>query len=168
MAKAIEIVGVFITASNGEHAGLQKFRQFVINAGLIAAVTNGAGKPTGDAEPPFGLAQQQQAAIGRQVAAIETSCELLAADGWKVERGEYIIGHGGCGARVDGSKSLRQRIATSIQCFTLYPPAYLVRHHAWIGLAGSCVLANFQYEMSDTFTSLSVRAISVQPAGGVM
>jgi len=33
------------------------------------------------------------------------------------------------------SKSLRQRIATSIQCFTPYPPAYWQHPHAWIGLS---------------------------------
>ncbi len=63
MAQTVEIVGIFIAAGNGEHAGLQKFRQFVINAGLIAAVANRASKTIGDAEPPFRLAQQQQAAV---------------------------------------------------------------------------------------------------------
>jgi len=100
VAQTVEIVGVLIATGDGEHAGFEEFRQFVIDAGLIAAVANGACKPIGDAELPFRLAQQRQAAVGRKVTAIETSCELLAADGWQIEVREHIIGHGGCGVLV--------------------------------------------------------------------
>ena len=45
-------------------------------------------------------AQQQQAGIGRLVAAVKIDCEFLAADRWKVEGKRCIVGHGGCGARL--------------------------------------------------------------------
>jgi hypothetical protein len=40
---------------------------------------------------------QQQAAIGRLVAAVKINCEFLTADRWKVERKQRIVVHGGCG-----------------------------------------------------------------------
>jgi hypothetical protein len=41
--------------------------------------------------------KQQQASIGRLVAALKISCEFLASNRWKVEGMRSSVGHGGCG-----------------------------------------------------------------------
>ena len=49
---------------------------------------------------------------------VKANCELLTPDGWQIETGEHIIGHGGCGARVE-----LQQIASTTNCYvnpTLY------------------------------------------------
>jgi hypothetical protein len=52
------------------------------NAVLIAVVGHGSSKPPAYAELALRLAEQEQAGVGRLVAAEEIDCELLAADGW--------------------------------------------------------------------------------------
>lgn len=52
------------------------------------------GKSLADAEALLGLTEQQGAAVGRLVAAVEIDCELLAGDGWQVEWEQAIVGHG--------------------------------------------------------------------------
>ena len=69
-------------AADGKDPGLQKLGHLVRDAGRIAPITDRSAKPVRDPELALGLAQQQQAAIGRQLATIETNCELLAQDGW--------------------------------------------------------------------------------------
>jgi hypothetical protein len=66
----------------------------------IAAIRHRIGKPPAHAELALRLSQQQQARIGRLVAAIKIDCEFLAANGWQVEGEQRIVGHGGCGARL--------------------------------------------------------------------
>ena len=61
-------------------------RHGVIDTGWIAPVPDGAGNPVRDTKPPFGLAQQEQAAIGGQSAAIESGREFLEPDGWQSKR----------------------------------------------------------------------------------
>ena len=47
-----------------------------------------------NAELLFGRSQQQQPAVGRLIAAVKINCELLAGDGWQVERKRRSVGHG--------------------------------------------------------------------------
>ena len=64
----------------------------------VAPVAQDTGQPVGNRKPPLGFAQQQQAAIRRQLTIIDTNCELLGRDGWQVEAERRILRRG-CGAR---------------------------------------------------------------------
>jgi hypothetical protein len=65
----------------------------------IASIRHGVRKPPAHTERAFLFPQQQQAAVGRLVIAVEINCDFLAADRWKVEGKQRIVGHGGCGGR---------------------------------------------------------------------
>ena len=97
-AQPVEVVAVLITAGDGEDAGAQDVGQQVSNPLRIAAVRDHRGEPLGDAEPPFRLGQQHDAAVRTEAPAIEGSGDLFALDGWKPERQQGIVGHGGRGA----------------------------------------------------------------------
>ena len=63
----------------------------------IAPVRNDLGEPLGDTEPTLGLGEQHDAAIRSDPSAITGSGDLLPLNGWKGERQQIIVGHGGCG-----------------------------------------------------------------------
>ena len=65
---------------------------------LIAPVRNYLGEPLGDAEPTLCLGEQHDTAIRRDPSAIKGGSDLLALNGWKRERQQIIVGHGGRGA----------------------------------------------------------------------
>jgi hypothetical protein len=56
------------------------------------------GKPTAHPELALRLAQQQQAGVGRLIAASKINREFLTSYRWKVERKRSSVRHGGCGA----------------------------------------------------------------------
>jgi hypothetical protein len=62
----------------------------------LAPIWHKPGKAIGDSEPPLGLAQQKHPSVRRQATAVESGFDLLASDGWKRERQEAIVVHGGC------------------------------------------------------------------------
>jgi nucleotide-binding universal stress UspA family protein len=62
---------------------------------------------------------------------VEANCELLTPDGWQIEIGEHIIGHGGCGARVE-----LQQIASTTNCY-VNPMLYAIS--ASLFAAPSCM-----------------------------
>ena len=62
---------------------------------------------------------------------VEINCELLAPDGWQIEIGEHIVGHGGCGARVE-----LQQIASTTNCY-VNPMLYAIS--ASLFAAPSCM-----------------------------
>ena len=62
---------------------------------------------------------------------VEANCELLTPDGWQIEIGERIIGHGGCGARVE-----LQQIASTTNCY-VNPMLYAIS--ASLLVAPSCM-----------------------------
>jgi len=64
----------------------------------IAAVRDHLRQPIGNAEPTIGLGQQHDPAIGTDPPAVKGGGDLLALDGWKRERQQVIVGHGGCGS----------------------------------------------------------------------
>src|SRR6478609_1166236 len=64
---------------------------------LIAPVRNDLGEPLGDAEPMLSLGEQHDAAIRSDPSAIKGGGDLLALNGWKGERQQIIVGHGGRG-----------------------------------------------------------------------
>ena len=69
----------------------------------VAPVPDTTRRPLGQTEAPFRLAQQDQAVIGRDQAAVEGGRYLLAPDGWQMEGKKAIVaivGYGGRGALV--------------------------------------------------------------------
>ncbi len=101
-AQMIEVVGVLVTAGDGEHAGAQDVGDAVRDEQWIAWVRDQPREPTGDPHPPLGRAQQHHAAIRGEPSAIEVGGDFLAADRWKQERRGRILGHGGCGSACSG------------------------------------------------------------------
>ena len=67
---------------------------------LIAPVANAACQGLGEAEAAFRLAQQDQAVVRRDQAAVEGGAHLLALDAWQIEGEKAIVGHGGRGVFV--------------------------------------------------------------------
>ena len=68
------------------------------DAVLIAPVRNYFGEPLGEAEPTLRLGEQHNPAIRRDPSAIKTGSAFLPLNGWKRERQQIIVGHGGRGA----------------------------------------------------------------------
>ena len=97
-AQRVAVVGIFISARDREHAEAQHRRKRVHHPFRIAPVLDAARQRLGQAEPAFGLAQQDQPAVRRDQPAREIGGHLLAACGWKIEREQGIFGHGGRGA----------------------------------------------------------------------
>ena len=95
----IEVVGIFIAAGDRRDTCHHHFEHRVSDAVCIAAIGHRVGKSPAHTERALLFSQQQQAAVGGLVAAVEINCELLAADRWKIEGKRRIVGHGGCGGR---------------------------------------------------------------------
>ena len=70
----------------------------------VAPVPDAARQRLGQAEPAFRLAQQNQAAVRGDQAAVEIGGHLLASDGWQIERENGIFGHGGVALSLPGKK----------------------------------------------------------------
>ncbi len=64
----------------------------------VARVGDQPGQAIGQAKATLGGGQQQDAPIGGDPAAIKGGGDFLAAHGWKQERRDGIVGHGGCGS----------------------------------------------------------------------
>ena len=94
----VEVVGVLVTARDGQHARTQDVGDAVRHEQRIARVGDQPGKTIGQADAPLGGGQQHDATIGGDPAAIKGGRDFLAADGWKQERLDRIVGHGGCGS----------------------------------------------------------------------
>ncbi len=71
----------------------------------IARIRDDGGELVRHSEPALGLPQQHHASIRSDAPAVESSGDLLAANGWKREREKAIFDHGGCGfdAMAEGS-----------------------------------------------------------------
>jgi len=99
-APGVAIIGVLVTASDGQHAKAQHLGQPVRHHRRIALVAQASGQKVGQAEAAFRLAQQHQAAVQRNQATVERRRHFLAANGWKIEGKKAIVCHGGCGNSV--------------------------------------------------------------------
>ena len=96
-AQMVEVVGILVPAGDRQDAGQQDLGQRVHDPARIASIRDHRRELLGDAQPPRGLGEQQDAAVRGQASAVEGSCELLAPNGWKRERQTRRIGHGGRG-----------------------------------------------------------------------
>ena len=100
VAQPIEVDSILVAAGDRRHPRHQHFEHRVSDTSLIATIGHRLRKPPAHTERALRLAQQQQAAIGRLIAALKINCEFLAADGWKAKGKQHIVIHGGCGARL--------------------------------------------------------------------
>ena len=66
----------------------------------ITMIRKAARQSFGDTEAPLSHRQQHNATVRGQATAVEICCDFLARDGWKRERQEIIVCHGGRGWRV--------------------------------------------------------------------
>ena len=96
-AQAVEVVGVFVAAGDGEDACPQNVGQRMRDPAGVATVGDRGGEQGCDAEPPLGFRQQHHPAVRADPAAVERGGDFLALHGWKRERQGRIVGHGGCG-----------------------------------------------------------------------
>ena len=87
-------------AGDRQHTEAQHGGEGVDDQRLVAPVANTACQRVGQAQTALRLAQQDEAAVGRDQAAIEGGRHLLASDGWQIEGEKAIVGHGGRGAFV--------------------------------------------------------------------
>ena len=98
-AQRVAVVGILVTAGDREHAD-QHGRERVDHLRLIAPVTDAACQGLGETQAALRLAQQDEAAVRRDQAAIEGGAHLLALDAWQIEGERAIVGHGGRGVLV--------------------------------------------------------------------
>ena len=94
----IKVVGILLAAGNGQYARSQDVGHAVRGQQRITPIGNQSRQTIRDPQSPLCHAQQHYPAIGGEPTAIKTSRDLLAADGWKTERENRIVGHGGCGS----------------------------------------------------------------------
>ena len=91
---------ILVTAGDRQHAEAEHGRERVDHLRLIAPVADAACQGLGAAQAAFRLAQQDEAAVGRDQTAIEGGAHLLALDAWQIEGEKAIVGHGGRGVLV--------------------------------------------------------------------
>jgi hypothetical protein len=119
----IEVVGVLVTAADSEHPCTEHVGKAVDDARRIAPIREHPSEPVGQAEAPISHRQQHYAAVRCEPPTIECSCDFLGVNGWKRERQDRIVGHGGRGACVDVAGLASQPNPTPHQCITPRSPA---------------------------------------------
>ena len=103
-AQKIQIVGVLVAAGNGEDAGADHVGERVGDPRGITTIRKATRQSFGDAKASLRHRQQHDAAVRGQATAVEIGCDFLARDGWKRERQEIIVCHGGRGWRSCGQR----------------------------------------------------------------
>ena len=88
------------TAGDRQHAEAEHGRKRVDHLRPIAPIADAACQGLGEGQAAVRLAQQDEAAVGRDQTAIEGGAHLLALDAWQIEGERAIVGHGGRGAFV--------------------------------------------------------------------
>jgi hypothetical protein len=96
----IEVVGVLVTAADRKHPRAEHVSKAVDDARRVAPIRKHSSKPRGQAEPPLGHRQQHHPAVRCEPPAIEGGGDFLGVNGWKRERQNRIVGHGGRGGCV--------------------------------------------------------------------
>jgi hypothetical protein len=97
-AQMIEIVGILVTAGNGKHARAQNVADTVRHQQRIARIGNQPCQQLGNPDTLLGSGQKHHTAIRGETATIKRSSDFLTSGGWKPERLNRIIVHGGCGS----------------------------------------------------------------------
>jgi hypothetical protein len=97
-AQMIEVVGVLVTAGDGEHARAQNIDDTVCHQQRMARIGNQPCQQLGNPDTLLGSGQKHHTAIRGETATIKRSSDFLTSGGWKPERLNRIIVHGGCGS----------------------------------------------------------------------
>ena len=99
LAQMVQIVAVLEAAGDGEDAGAQDGAERVGNQKRVARIGNHFGQLVRQPQPLPGLARKHHPGVRGDAPAIEGGSDFLARDGWKREREQAIVGHGGCGSQ---------------------------------------------------------------------
>ena len=76
-AQAGRVVAVLVAGRDHQHSEADDVGDRMHGAGGIARIVDASGETIGDFEPALDLAQNQQAAVGRQPTAVEPGDDLL-------------------------------------------------------------------------------------------
>ena len=98
-AQVAQIVAVLVAAGDGEDAGAQDGAERVGNQKRVARIGNHFGQLVRQPQPLPGLAKKHHPGVRGDAPAIEGGSDFLARDGWKREREQANVGHGGCGSQ---------------------------------------------------------------------
>ena len=116
----ITTIGLDIAKNVFQVYGIDATEKVVVRK-RIAPIREHPSEPVGQAEAPISHRQQHYAAVRREPPTIECSCDFLGVNGWKPERQDRIVGHGGRGACVDVAGLASN--PTPHQCITPCSPA---------------------------------------------
>jgi hypothetical protein len=105
LAQSVKIVGIRVAAGDSEHARAQNVGHRMGDQVGVAMVGNEGGKGVDQAKALVGARQQQDAAVGTDLAGIEGGRDFLLADTWQRKREKGIIGVGGHGRFCPGVES---------------------------------------------------------------
>ena len=94
----IEVIGVFVATGDGKHAGAQDILNAVCHPEGIPRIGDQWCQRGRDPDALLRGSQQHHAAVRGEAAAIKCGDQFLAADGWKTEWFDRILGHGGRGS----------------------------------------------------------------------
>jgi hypothetical protein len=78
--QAVGVVAVLVAGGDHQHPEAQNVGDAVHDTPRRAGIGHAGGQAIGDAEAAFDLAQRQHAGIRRELAAVETGDDGLAAD----------------------------------------------------------------------------------------
>ena len=93
-AQMVEIIGILLAASDGQHAGTHDVFDAVRHTLWIAPIGKQRRQTRCHTDPPLGRRQQHDPAIGGEAPAVKRCDPPLAADRWKFKREHRIVGHG--------------------------------------------------------------------------
>ena len=104
-AQIVQIVAIWIATRDGEDASAQNVRHGMGDLRRIAIVGDQCRQRVDQAKALVGARQQKNPSVGTDLAAIESSGDLLLADVWQKERKQGIVIGGGHGRFCPGFES---------------------------------------------------------------
>ena len=81
----IEVVGVLVAAAYREHASAEHIDEAVHEPRRVTPIREHPGQLVGQAETPLGHREKHHAPVRGQATAVESSCDFLGVNDWKLE-----------------------------------------------------------------------------------
>src|SRR5664279_1710510 len=97
-AQMVEIVGVLVATGDSKDPGAQNVIDAVRHQQRVARVRDQPRQRLRYPQLPLHNAEQHDTTVGRDASTVEGCNDLLAFNGWKIERQKAIVRHGGCGS----------------------------------------------------------------------
>ena len=94
----VEVVGILVATGDSKDPGAQNVIDAVRHQQRVARVRDQPRQCLRYPQLPLHNAEQHHTTVGRDASAVEGRNDLLAFNGWKIERQKAIVGHGGCGS----------------------------------------------------------------------